>query len=107
MRALYTAFYGAVGAGLLWMSAGQGIGFFALIGGAFLAMALWVAVKGCRKKWDPTLNLAYMLLALCYLYRGITEPTGFHVGAAVCWVLIGALYGAEAIRKFRRPPEDG
>lgn len=66
---------------------------------------------GCRQRVPEEMGsdaeLAYMLLALCYLYRGITEPTGFHVGAAVCWVLIGALYGAEAIRKFRRPPEDG
>lgn len=105
MRALgWCALYGAVGAGFLWAGASQGVGFYALPGLGFLALAAWEAGRRrSGKGWNPSLSLAYGLLALCYVYQGISEPTGFHVGAAVCWSLLGALYAGKAVRDFRRP----
>lgn len=104
----YAVLYTAAGAALLWAGTSKGINFYAFAGLCLLALALWegrTALRAYRRKQcpgrHPTMNLAYVLLALCSIARAIAEPTGFNVGIAVCWSILGVLYAVKFAREIR------
>ena len=106
--AVYAVLYAVCGGAFLWQWAVGGSGLYALPGACFLALSAWEVRRAFRVRrtgggnvWSPTLDIAYVILALCNIGRGIAEPTGFNVGVAVCWSILGVLYAAKALRELR------
>jgi len=105
----WSLFYTVLGAALLWAGAYQGEGIFLFAGACWLAMAAWEAWASARARREGrartspplSLSLSCILLALMFVYRGAREPDGFNVFMAVCWAVLGVLYGVKAARQLR------
>lgn len=106
MKAItWSLFYAVIGALFLCMGAFQGTGFYLLIGGGFLMLAAGEAWASARRReekpgWRLSTSLAFLLIAACYVYRGVIEPTGSNVGMAVVWAALGAAYIMKTVRQL-------
>lgn len=110
LRACGAVLYAAVGGAFLWAASAQRVGFFFLPGGCFLGLAVWegwVLARDCRagrngaRKWSPSMSLAYVVLAVCYVWKAVAQPSGFNGFIAVCWSVLGAAYAVKTVRAIR------
>lgn len=106
----FAILYAAAGAAYLWVGTTRGIGFYPIAGICFLALAAWEVWTIFRRLrtgrtgwpgWPPTLNLGYVILTLCQIYRCAIEPTDFNIALAAGWSVIGAVWAFRFVREFR------
>ena len=115
VKAMDTVLYAACGGLFLWMAWDREIGFYTLIGASLLVLAAWEgwawvrdyrAGRNEKREWDPSMTVAFILVAVVQVRKAITEPYGINPLIAAGWVFISAVYTVRTVRGLRAENEN-
>lgn len=110
VKAVDTVLFAACGALFLWAAWDRETGFYILVGACLLALAAWTgwtwvqdyrADRNEKCEWDPSMTVAFILVAVVQVRKAITEPYGINPLIAAGWVFISAVYTVRTVRGLR------